>query len=174
MNTGDTTVLLIDAQAYFVDRMHGDPEPVLARIERLLGLGAPVIATFEKGKGGLPPRLEKALPLNAQRFEKTTFDCMANDDIRVAITTDNVVVAGSETDVCVLLSVLSLLDDGCTVHLLEDCVFSSEVDTQTALRRMYTAGAVPTTFKSFFYELTQDLDESERYPPPESLPPRRR
>ena len=172
MTPADTTVLLIDAQAYFVDRMHGDAEPVLARLERLLRLGLPVIATFETRKGRLPPRLEKALPLDAQRFEKDAFDCTKDAAIRDAVGTGTVVVGGSETDVCVLLSVLSLLEAGCTVHLLEDCVFSSEVDTRPALRRMYAAGAVPTTFKSFFYELTQNLDESERYPPPESLPPR--
>ncbi|MHC4955718.1 MAG: hypothetical protein ACYTGZ_17845, partial [Planctomycetota bacterium] len=60
----DTAILLIDAQASFVSKMHGAPEPLLMRLERLLRfarlLDLPVITTVERPvgeKGGLPERL---------------------------------------------------------------------------------------------------------------------
>ena len=64
-----------------------------------------------------------------------------------------VVVAGAETDVCVMQSCFGLLEMGFEVFLLEDCVFSNEANVGPALRRMQQAGVVPTTFKTYFYEM---------------------
>ena len=97
-----------------------------------------------------------------------------------------VAVAGSETDVCVLFTVLGLLRNGYRVLLLEDCLFTSEPDPGAALARMRAAGAIPCTFKTLAYELTSTVDRSawpatwvERlaahpdwFRPPEDLPPR--
>ena len=93
-------------------------------------------------------------------------------------------VAGGETDVCVLQSVLSLLERGYQVFLLEDCLFSSEPHTAPAVARMRAAGAVPCTLKTAYYELMRSvavLDDPaaagpgwaallERLPEPEALP----
>ena len=52
MPASDTAVLLIDAQESFLRAMHGSPEPLLLRLERLLRfarlLDLPVIATLER------------------------------------------------------------------------------------------------------------------------------
>ena len=64
--------------------------------------------------------------------------------------------------------------------LLEDCLFSSEPDPRTALKRMADAGAVAATYKSFAYEILGTADRSAwpenwdqaSFPPPEDLPPR--
>ncbi len=186
----ETAVLLVDAQTHFLDMMHGAQEPVLARMERLVRfaelLDLPVVVTLEhpvEEKGGLPERLESALPKTARRFVKTSFDCMAEEPIRKALDKPFVAVAGGETDVCILQSVLALLDAGHHVFLLEDCLFSCEPNVGPALRRMESAGALPTTFKSFAYELTAKVEAAwpakwrERlaenpglFPPPEDLP----
>ena len=190
----DTLVLLVDAQPEFLRQMHGPQEPVLARLERLLQLAEmldlPVIATFERPtekKGLLPERLESAFPASGRRLEKCTFDCTADEGIRDALADvgrPNVAVAGSETDVCVLFSVLGLLRTGYRVWLLEDCTFTSEPRVRPALDRMYAAGAVPCTYKTLAYELTATVDRStwpaewrarleeapHLFPPPEDLP----
>jgi len=124
----DALVLLVDVQPAFIDSMHGDPEPVIVRLERLLGLASlvdlPVFATLERPtrtKGSVPERLQAAMPEGALRFEKSTFDCMAERTIRAALASSGrrtVVVAGAETDVCVLQSVLGLLAAGYGVRLL--------------------------------------------------------
>jgi len=169
-------LLLIDAQEYFQP-----PEPVLARLERLLMfaemVSMPVIVTLEQGKGDLPERLK--LPPDAQRFEKAFFDCNREPAIHDALTAQKSwAVAGAETDVCVLQSVLGLLGHGHEVRLLEDCLFTSEANPEPAIARMRTAGAIPCTFKTLAYEIIATVDRStwpvdwdqSLFPAPEELP----
>lgn len=161
-------ILLIDAQPAFWETMDGPQEPVFVRIERLLMLAVslqlPMIATFEHPvdeKGLLPEQLERVFPTYGQRFVKQTYDCCSDEGIRKAIeqlSVQQFVVAGAETDVCVLQSVLGLLRMGHEVFLLEDCIFTSEPHPRPALERMYRAGAVPCTLKTLIYELTQSVD----------------
>ena len=156
----DTAVLLIDAQTSFLEQMHGACEPLLARLERLLLftqlLDLPIVATVERPlaeKGALPDSLQ----IIARTFEKSSFDAMAENPVREALEAlgkCHIAVAGAETDVCVLFTVLSLRRLGYEVFLLQDCVFSSAPDVEAALVRMHAAGAIPTTLKSFRYELT--------------------
>ncbi len=185
-------VLLIDAQPHFFDVMAESQEPVLARIEHLLmlagGLGLPVLATFEHPvdeKGTLPARLERVFPVHGQRLAKHTFDCCRELAIRNTIKKTPIkqlAIAGAETDVCVLQSVIGLLKLGLEIFLLEDCVFTSEPDPRPALERMYRSGAIPCTFKTLYYELmagvgeASQIDRKKLLPTdfmwPEALPPR--
>ena len=173
--------------------MHGAMEPVLARIEHLLMLAGafrlPLIATFEhptERKGWLPPRLEAVFPAHGLRLIKRTFNAYAEDAVHRALDDlpiTQIAVAGAETDVCVLQSVLGLLQAGYQVTVLEDCLFSSEPHPRPALERMVQAGAVPSTYKTFYYELVRTVDRAawpagwpealaalgERFRPPEAL-----
>lgn len=186
------TLLLIDAQPMFWDSMSGSREPVMARTAHLLKLagsvGVPVISTFEhpvERKGWLPERLERAMPANAARFVKRTYDCCGEPEIRDALLSGpgrQVAVAGAETDVCVLQSTLSLLELGFQVFLVEDCLFTTEPHAAGAIARMRASGAVPCTYKSLYYELTRtvdraglyrewNVDANDHYVSPEALPP---
>ena len=188
----ELAVVLIDVQPRFVDSCHTAAEPVLARLEQLLIISnwfqLPVLATFEEPvaeKGQLDPRLVPHLPDTAQTFNKQSYSLAGEPEIVTALAQldrPRLAVAGSETDVCVLQSVLGLIELGYEVFLLEDCVFSSEPNTGPALERMRQAGAVPSTYKSLFYELLQtddpttwDQQHSEAtrqgFVAPESLPP---
>lgn len=187
-------LILIDAQPAFWSSMFGPREPVMARIEHALLLAGsfniPVIATFEHpvdSKGWLPERLEHVFPTNGQRLVKHTFNCCEEKPIRTALQDlqlSQLVVAGAETDVCVLRSVIGLIDMGFQVFVMEDGLFTSEPDPHTALQRMYQLGAVPITYKSLYYELKRSVDVEplhrawnahfaegeERYGTPEQLP----
>lgn len=160
----DLAVLVIDVQPRFLAGMAGEAEPVLARLEFLLALATaydlPCLATFEEPtdrKGWLPARLEPFWPAHGRKLSKRTFDCCREGEgvpaALAALGRRQVAVAGSETDVCVLQSVLGLLALGQEVFLLEDALFSSEANVGPALRRMERAGAVPTTVKTLCYEL---------------------
>jgi isochorismate hydrolase len=160
-------VVLIDAQPAFWDIMHGQREPVMQRIEQLLVFTditqRPLVATFEDSperNGWLPERLENVFPEHGQRHVKRTFDCCREPEIREVFKSMNVeqiVLAGAETDVCVLQSALGLLEMGYEVFLLEDCLFTNEPNTGPALRRLYGAGAIPCTYKTFFFEMTRSV-----------------
>jgi nicotinamidase-related amidase len=167
-------VLLIDAQPAFWDWAFGEDdaarESVMIRLEHLLMLAGwlelPVIATFEHPlaqNGELPDRLEGVFPAHGGRFTKRTYDCCLEPPIWEAIQAlpvGQLAVAGAETDVCVLQSVLALLTANYQVFLLEDCLFTTEPHPGPALRRMVAAGAVPSTFKSFAYELTRSVEHT--------------
>jgi len=179
-------------QPRFLDTMHAAAEPVLARLEQLLIIcewfELPVLATLEEPvaeKGPLDNRLARHLPDSAVTFTKQCYG-IANEPKIVAgleqLGRPRLAVAGSETDVCVLQSVLGLIELGYEVFLLEDCVFSSEPNTGPAVARMRQAGAVSCTYKMLYYELLRTDDPqawseqqsqatSRGFVAPESLPP---
>jgi nicotinamidase-related amidase len=160
-------LVLIDVQPLFIDLMHAAQEPILARIEHLILLartvGMPVIATFEdpvESNGWLPERLERVFPPDGGRFVKQTFNLCYEPEIRAAVEAtgrDQMIVAGSETDVCVLQSTLGLLEMGRQVFLVEDCLFTAEPNDGPALRRLEQAGAIPTTYKTLYYEIKRSV-----------------
>ncbi len=187
-------LLLIDAQPAFWSTMYGPREPVMIRIEHALLLARsfeiPVIATFEhpvESNGWLPDRLERVFPPDGQRLVKHTFNCCDDKQVRTALQNIQVrqlLIAGAETDVCVLQSVLGLIDMGFQIFLMEDSLFSSEPNPHASLQRMYQLGAAPITYKSLYYELKGSVDVEplhiawnaefgggeERYRAPEDLP----
>ncbi len=193
VDPSDVAIIVIDVQPYFLDGwMAGGAEPLLARLEFLFALATvydlPFLATFEQPiekKGWLPERLEPYFPAHGQRHTKQTFNCCGEPSIVEAINglgRQQIAVAGGETDVCVLQSVLGLIEAGKQVFLLEDALFSSEPHVGPALRRMDSAGAIPSTVKTLNYELRRSVAEpraesdfSERFhelrlPEPEQLP----
>jgi len=177
INRFEIAVLLIDVQPSFL--RHAFPkqgygyEALLVRLEHLLMLSdwmdLPLIATFEKpvaDNGGLPERLEAVFPKKGQRFVKNFFGCISEPDIADAINelgVNQFAIAGAETDVCVMQSVLGLLGAGYQVFLLEDCLFTSTSQPTPALRRMNQSGAIPCTLKSMAYELVRCVDETPWY-----------
>jgi nicotinamidase-related amidase len=168
VDPGDLAIAVIDVQPYFLEGwMAGESDPLLARLELLFALATvydlPFLATFEQPieqKGWLPERLEPFFPAHGQRHTKETFNCCGEASIQTAIAAlgrKQIAVAGGETDVCVLQSVLGLIGAGKQVFLLEDALFSSEPHVGPALRRMEAAGAVPSTVKTLNYELRRSV-----------------
>lgn len=164
---GKVGVIVIDPQPAFVRLMAGEEDAVIERLEQLYVwsdvLQLPIITTFERPtdrNGTMPERLEKVFPAHGVRFEKNFFDLTREAEIAAHIKTWNVtqiVVAGAETDVCVLQSVLGLIAMGFEVFLLEDCIFSNEKNIGPALDRMYGAGAIPSTYKTFYFETVRHV-----------------
>ena len=177
-SASELAIVVIDVQPFFLDGwMAGESESLIARLEFLLALATvydlPLLATFEQPierKGWLPERLEPFFPAHGLKHTKQTFNCCGEPDIVTAIASlgrRQLAVAGGETDVCVLQSVLGLLREGYEVFLLEDVVFSSEPHTGPALRRMEQAGAIPSTVKTLNYELrlsTATVATEKRFP----------
>ncbi len=164
-------IVLIDAQPAFWDMMHGESEPIMQRIEQLLVFAditqRPLVATFEDSperNGWLPERLEKVFPEHGRRIVKRTFDCCREPKVQEVLESlgvEQIVLAGAETDVCVLQSALGLLEMGFEVFLLEDSVFTNEPNPGPALKRMYDAGVVPCTYKTFYFEMTRSVGSAK-------------
>ena len=159
----NATALIIDLQEKIVPAV-AEPERLLARTRFLLdGLAVfdvPVVSTrqYPKGLGETLPEIVEAMK-NATVFDKTTFSCLATDEIRAAFAADprpNGILAGIEAHICVLQTALDLLELGKNVYWVADCVSSrNPFDAQIAFERAVRAGVVPTTAESLLFELTQ-------------------
>jgi len=167
----ELAVLLIDVQPFFVSQMVGSEEPLLIRLEQLLIMTnwfqLPVLATCEEPidrKGKLSERLQAKFPSHGQLHRKQTYDLCGEPKILQSLTKlgrKQLIVAGTETDVCVLQSVLGLLAHDYQVFILEDCLFSSTSGTEAAVYRMRQAGAIPITYKSLHYELLKTENSAQ-------------
>lgn len=132
---------------------------------RLLGyFQIPMIATLERPvyrKGSVPKEISAQFGDRAKVFEKDFFDLTKEKKIRdhlVRVKQKQVIVAGCETDVCVLQSCLGLLALGYEVYVIDELVFSSAHNTDTAIERMKAEGVVFLTYKTLFYELIEAVD----------------
>jgi nicotinamidase-related amidase len=157
---------IIDVQEFFLAQLDGHQararmETNIVNFARLLGyFRIPLVATLERpvgGKGPLPPALAAELA-DAKLFEKDFFDLTKEKRIRdhlARLKKKQMIVAGCETDVCVLQSCLGLIDLGYDVFVVEDLMFSSARDVVAAIARLRDAGAVLLTYKTLYYELIQ-------------------
>jgi hypothetical protein len=162
---------IIDVQDFFLAQLGGraareNMEANLVAFARLLGyFRIPILATLERpvdGKGTLPDSLGGQLA-DAKLFEKDFFDFTKEKKIRdhlARLKKKQMLVAGCETDVCVLQSCLGLIDLGYEVFVVEDLVFSSAHDVGAAVVRLRGAGAVFLTYKTLYYELIQTVGGS--------------
>lgn len=157
---------IIDVQDYFLAQLGSRParsrmEKNLVAFARLLGyFRIPLVATLERPvhrKGALPEALRTRLA-GAKLFEKDFFDLTKEKKIRdhlARLKKKQIIVAGCETDVCVLQSCLGLIDLGYDVFVVEDLVFSSARNVSASLARMQAEGAVLLSYKTLYYELLQ-------------------
>jgi len=161
--------LIIDVQEFFLSqidkRLRSKLETNIKSFARLLGyFRVPMVVTLERPvdqKGVLPREIVKHVSGNAKIFEKDFFDLTKEKKIAAYIArlkNKQVIVAGCETDVCVLQSCLGLLALGYDVFVLEELVFSSSRNVDAAIARMKAAGAVFLTYKSLYYELIEAVD----------------
>ena len=159
--------VLIDVQEFFMSSL---PPAGREHIDRhcshflwlLDHMKVPTLATLERPvseKGGLPTGFKAAKVL-----EKNYFDLTKDKEISAYVKglgRKQAIVAGAETEVCVLHSCLGLLDAGYEVFVLEDLLFSSSKKVSGAMERMRAEGVVFLTFKTLFHELLQAVDGSE-------------
>ncbi len=132
----------------------------LAKAARLLNV--PVIGTEQYPKG-LGSTTADLLPLLSQPpIAKVAFSCLGAEpfkDLLGSLTARQVVVVGIEAHVCVLQTVLDLIDAGREVFLAVDAVRSRRAaDRETAIRRCERAGAVLTSAETVAFEWLRGAD----------------
>jgi len=127
-------------------------------LECAIELAFPVIFTeqYVKGLGATLSELKDKAP-GASCYEKMAFSCCGNEAFVQQLEASGrtqVIICGMETHVCVLQTVIDLLDAGFDVHVVKDAVMSRFGENrQTALEAMALAGAVPTTTESAMFQL---------------------
>jgi nicotinamidase-related amidase len=167
--------VIVDVQGFFLSQLDGRArgfiEANTANFIRLLGhFRIPLVATLERPlemKGGLPGEIEHELGALkrglATTFEKDFFDLTRETKIKAHLARlkrKQMIVAGCETDVCVLQSCLGLLDLGYEVFAVEELLFSSASDVSAAKARMQAEGIVFMSYKTLYFELIEAVGGS--------------
>jgi nicotinamidase-related amidase len=163
-------LLIVDVQEKLVPTI--EPQTIQRVIEscRILAEGANLfgvpLTITEQYPNGLGPTVETLSGYLETRPSKKTFSALECTGWPTAAesTDDRVqaVVAGLETHVCVLQTVLNLLAAGYQTFVVCDAVASRhEIDYRTALERMANSGAILTTAESVLFEWCESSNAPE-------------
>jgi nicotinamidase-related amidase len=162
LDRNNAVLVVIDVQEKLCRAMD---EQVLARLtgnvailqEAAVELGVPVVATeqYVKGLGETMACLKERLTEPA--LEKMTFSCCGDSafiDKLKSLGRKQIVITGMESHVCVLQTVLELLDAGFVVHLVRDAVMSRRKENWfVGLEMAREAGAVITSTEAALFQL---------------------
>ena len=165
LNPHRAMLLIIDVQKAFVEPIKKSKKVIkkcviLVQAARILGL--PIVATeqYPKGLGSTVSDIKMVLGKKQFYPDKTSFSCMGDEKCRNEILKQGrsqVIVAGLESHVCVLQTVLDLLEAGKDVFVLADAVGSRDnEESEYALSRMADSGAIVTTAETVILEMTAD------------------
>ena len=165
----DCQALLIDVQERLAPHIY-EHETLIQRVgilvQGLQQLNVPIMLNeqYPKGLGKtLPPLYDVLEEKNRPVFEKLSFSVCDTAESWKHIASQNrntVIVFGTETHVCVMQTVLDLLDNGMQPVIIADAVGSrNPYDKKLALRRMRRAGAIVTTTEAILFELCRRSDD---------------
>lgn len=167
-------LVVIDVQGKLADMTYRS-DLMKAANRRLLQYAelfqVPVVLTeqYPKGLGRTHPDILgdfEALTTEKRLVDKTSFGCCGDPGFTKALqevrpglgsAERQVVVAGLETHVCVMQTVLGLIEAGTAVHVCWEAVSGRGAEhRQWALERMQQAGAVITSLESVGFEWARD------------------
>lgn len=157
----NTQAILIDVQERLTPVINNHEEIVnniKTLIQGLKLLDIPLIANeqYPKGLGHTIPALKEVLG-DTPIFEKVVFSSCDDEAALGAICANNrnhVIVFGVETHVCVLQTVMDLLDKGFMPVVVADAVSSRAAQNKAiALERMKHAGAIIASTEMVLFEL---------------------
>ncbi len=149
-------MLVVDFQSRLMPAIE-DGGAIVANARRLLAaaglLEVPAAFTEQnaRGLGATVPELDPRA--HGPVLAKMTFDACRGDGLASLPSCHGVVVAGCEAHVCVLQTVLGLLDAGRRVYVVQDAVGARRAESKAvALRRMERHGAEIVTTEMVVFE----------------------
>lgn len=179
LDASRSIVLVIDLQGKLMEMIHR-PALVVAGTIRLLHLAevfqVPVLLTeqYPRGLGGTHPEVRAAFDAlgHTKRYlEKDAFGCCGDPHFEPALAElrpglapeqRQIIIAGIETHVCVMQTVLELLRARHQVHVCWECVSGrGEEYRKYGLKRMQQAGAVLTNHESVCFEWARDKNHPQ-------------
>ena len=127
-------------------------------LEGLKIIGVPIFVTEQFGSvlGQTAEPIVNALG-SLKRIEKKSFSCCDEPRLMEGLAVaakEYVIVAGIESHICVLQTVIDLKRNGYHPVVVEDCVSSRRYnDKKISIHRMRQEGAIITTAESLLFEL---------------------
>lgn len=164
INLLETQALIIDYQEKLVPVMK-QKENLIHNTEILIKglniLEVPLTVTqqYTKGLGMTIDSVLKAVNNKGQYFDKISFSILDDITIEEKIRKNNrknIIICGIEAHICVLQSVIDLIEKGYQVILVADCISSrKEMDKKYGIKRAMKEGAIITTYEAILFELTR-------------------
>ena len=156
-DASSSMLILVDLQARLMPAIHDgknvvDRAMLLANAAKLLDV--PIIAT-EQSPASLGHNVDQLQALCDKTVAKSHFNACAEATFIDSLDPqrDELIVAGCEAHVCVMQSVLGLLERGYRVRLVIDAIGSRHpLDRTTAIDRASAAGAMPVTTEMVVFE----------------------
>lgn len=164
----NTVALVIDYQEKLVPVMYEKERLIQNSAILLAGLrqfGIPMLVTqqYTKGLGITIQEIREAMESD-DYIDKISFT--AFNSVKEQIRDKKfVIVCGIEAHICVLQTVIDLVEAGFVPVVVEDCISSRKPnDKKIALQRMQQEGAIITTYESLLFELLKvaGTEESKR------------
>jgi nicotinamidase-related amidase len=169
LHRNSSALLIIDVQERLVKAMNNraSVEAAISTLQQGMAiLNVPTLITeqYPRGLGATIPGILEQNP-EASVVEKTTFSCCGEESFWPELATikrRQIIVTGIETHVCVLQTVLDLINAGYQVHLPVSATCSrADENRDNAIRRMEKAGAIITNVESVLFELLRAAGNAE-------------
>lgn len=170
LNRRSSRLLIVDVQEKLISAFPAEIQDQLEENCRFLCQGAKLlevpITMTEQYPQGLGPTIAELAEFSEVRPSKKRFSALECVGWPAAAeATDDrfqIVVAGMETHVCVLQTVLDLVASGYQTFVVVDSVAArGAIDHGVALERMANSGAVMTTAESVLFEWCETSEASE-------------
>jgi len=157
----NSLLVVIDIQGTLAQKMH-NKSLVIENLKKMIKgaqiLNVPILVTEQ-----IPQKLGPTLPeiaelfANFQPIPKASFSCYGEPEFMKkfnAIGRKQILLTGIEAHVCVYQTALELINLGCEVHLLADCISSRTAENKLiSIERMKTEGIKLTTAEMALFEL---------------------
>ena len=163
LRTDNTACLIVDIQERLTPALH-EAERFTAActllIQGLHALGIPMMATeqYPQGLGTTLPEIKSLLP-DTPFVEKTRFSAVLpeTEDFIRRHNTQNIVLIGAETHICMLQTALDLRAQGLNVYIPAECAASRNPANKTnGLEQMRAAGVTVGNSESLLFALLRD------------------
>lgn len=163
INKEQTAGLIIDIQEKLTPHIYKHElisSNTTLLIRGLSVFDVPLILTqqYTRGLGETITSISEAIG-NITPVEKISFSCCDEPVFMEKLGQlgrKNIIIAGIEAHVCILQTVLDLMDNAYLPVVVEDCISSrKKKDVKTAVERMRKEGAIISTYESILFELTR-------------------
>lgn len=174
LTPGNAMMLFVDHQPQmFFGSGSGDRTSIinatvgLAKAARLFDVPSVVTTVAaESFSGPVLPQLAEVFP-DQKPIDRTTMNAWEDPALVDAVKATGrgkIIVSGLWTEVCLVLPVLSALDQGYEVYVVGDASGGvTPAAHEHAMQRMLAAGAVPVTWVQVLLELQRDWARGETY-----------
>ena len=160
------TLVVVDVQEAFRKAVPGFDDVAAATSNLVRGfaeMGLPIVVTqqYPQGLGETVSEVADHLPEGVEPIDKVRFSAAEAEGFDLD-GSDQAVVCGVESHVCVNQTVLDLLRSGVDVQVATDAVASrTEANRDLGLRRAEDAGATLTSVEMALFELLGGADAPE-------------